>query len=577
MGESLDEIIIQEEELNTRSQMEIATMIMVRKKYVYKNDVKVIIGNHTYDTIGCEDEFDFLKKYHNSLEEDGIKNFSIANVNDGQEYVVNIDSYNTNITYKNEYDEEIDPQTRFSITTEGCDNITDFKLKNQDVFNKILPKITEQILTEIGKKFENSYGLDQPIAKEENIDEQQYNLELQRLFEEQKKYQKMSHVLKKMQSGEILYSGEFVPMLSFEKREKELDGRYQTIISDQEMDLDLKKNEANAIIQKWNQLQEEKNKVITEANRLMEENNFRLQEIDKKIKGMQEKINMVNNNPPKIDVPITNGQKEQETFPEGFKDGRMLPKNNLEEDYYKRLENASKERPIFEDDKVSFRISPADKTPHIIKKISKASSKLINKIKMPNFKKMISKGLEFLKSHRIGATVATAALLAALSISRLPSPSGYLDARNDVVNTMVANTQTQEKPNTANTSSVENNNTTMENLENKADEQNFDKELSETVNSILDGNTKVYRSSDRAINDVNGLTPSKSQLENSWSNATPGAYYTLENNRPQRITEEEANNYWQDGGTIAVRMDNNGTPIGYVSVEQPENTSVKGM
>lgn len=41
--------------------------------------------------------------------------------------------------------------------------------------------------------------------------------------------------------------------------------------------------------------------------------------------------------------------------------------------------------------------------------------------------------------------------------------------------------------------------------------------------------------------------------------------------------ETEANNYYQDGGNVAVRMDNNGTPIGYVSVDQQENTSSKSM
>ena len=40
---------------------------------------------------------------------------------------------------------------------------------------------------------------------------------------------------------------------------------------------------------------------------------------------------------------------------------------------------------------------------------------------------------------------------------------------------------------------------------------------------------------------------------------------------------QEANNYHQDGGNVAVRMDNNGTPIGYVSVDQQENTSSKSM
>lgn len=43
------------------------------------------------------------------------------------------------------------------------------------------------------------------------------------------------------------------------------------------------------------------------------------------------------------------------------------------------------------------------------------------------------------------------------------------------------------------------------------------------------------------------------------------------------MNETEANNYYQDGGNVAVRMDNNGTPIGYVSVDQQENTSSKSM
>ena len=260
----------------------------------------------------------------------------------------------------------------------------------------------------------------------------------------------------------------------------------------------------------------------------------------------------------------------------------MLPKNKLEDDYYQRLENAAKEGPIFHDNELDFNITPPDSKPHIIKNITKAPKKLLNKIKDTKFGKLVSRGLEFIKKHKIKSSiVATATLLAALGIAKLVShdnndmlvQENIVAAANSVAQDVEDMHSKQE--NIQNIMGVTS--PTMQTIEEQTNEESFNKELGETLNNILDGGSRVYTSSDNAINNVNGKLPTDSQLDNSWANATPGAYYTMENNQLQRVTGEEANNYWQDGGTVAVRMDNNGTPIGFVPVEQQDSIPPKGM
>lgn len=592
MNKPLDQIELEEEILNTHSQMEIATMIMTRKKYIYNNDVAVVIGGHTYDTTGCENESDFLNKYHHQLTEDGIKKFSISNINDGEKYVINIDELNTNIPVRNDKNEEENPKKNFSITTEGCNNIADFKIKNQETFNQILPEITNQILEEIEKKFENKVEETKSETSENqntiNLELDQLNLELNHLLEEQTKYRKREKVYAKIRTGELSLDNErkYYSTPSFEERERKLNDQLNLITSNYEIDEKTRQNAINTVKEEWNQLQEQKQTILANVDTLAEQNNMDLQTIEEKINEVKKKIELAEQNIVNASHETDNVNSESnqptENLPGSSAPDRMLPKNKLEDDYYKRLENAAKEGPIFHDNELDFNITPPDSKPHIIKNIAKAPAKLINKIKDSKFGKLVSRGVEFIKKHKIKSSiVATATLLTALGIAKLVShDNNDIQVQESIVASAETVAQDAEDMSTKQ-ENIENmvavTNPIMQSTEEKTDDQNFNKELEKTLNNILDGESRVYTSSDNAINNINGKLPTDSQLDNSWANATPGAYYTMEDRELQKITEEEAHNYWQDGGTVAVRMDNNGTPIGFVPVEQQDSIPPKGM
>ena len=90
---------------------------------------------------------------------------------------------------------------------------------------------------------------------------------------------------------------------------------------------------------------------------------------------------------------------------------------------------------------------------------------------------------------------------------------------------------------------------------------------------------KVYTSVDRAIDNVEAKQPSEKQLNNSWSNATPAAFYESETGKTQTLTREEAEKVIAEGGEVVARFDNNGTPIGYAKVGQEisQDNSTKSM
>ena len=586
MNKPLDQVEL-DENLNTSSQMEIAQMLMTRKKYVYNNDVAAVIGGHTYDTTGCENENDFLNKYHQQLTEDGIKKFSISNINDGEKYVVNIDALNTNIPVKNDKNEEEDPKKSLSVTTEGCDNIADFKIKNQETFNQILPEITDQILEEIEKKFENKIEGTKSGNSEKkdtmNLELEQLNLELNHLLEEQVKYGKREKVYAKIRTGELSLDNEnkYYSTPSFEERERKLNNQLSLIISNHEIDESTRQNAIDNVKKEWSQLQEQKQTILANIATLAEQNNMDLQTIEAKINEVKKKIELAEQNivtaSPETEIVNPEPKQPIENLPGSSAPDRMLPKNKLEDDYYQRLENAAKEGPIFHDTELDFNITPPDTKPHIIKNIAKAPAKLINKIKDSKFGKLVSRGVEFIRKHKIkSSVVATATLLTALGIAKLVShDTNDVQAQESIVASAGTIAQDIEDMSAKQENAVTN--PTIQLTEEKTEDQNFNKELEKTLNNILDGGSRVYTSSDNAINNVNGKLPTDSQLDNSWANATPGAYYTMENKELQKITEEDAHNYWQDGGTVAVRMDNNGTPIGFVPVEQQDSIPPKGM
>lgn len=330
--------------------------------------------------------------------------------------------------------------------------------------------------------------------------------------------------------------------------------------------------------------------------------------------------------------------KKVENLPGSSSPTAMLPRNKLEETYEERLENAAKEEPIFHDtemkensmpveetnqtevglnnndnnlnseqkttsneenqdskqenneenldlnlipkndDDLDFDLTPEEYKPQIIQSVKKASAKLLEKIKNSKFIELTTKAIEKLREHKVAAlAVTSAAFIGIVGMAGISKNNEDKTNTNEIAQTTE---QTFETPTESNietpiehaieTTPVE----TSEVVATPTDEEtSYKEDLSQALSNILNSNSEVYTSADRAINNTNGLQP----YTESWQNAEPSAYYKIEDNQLQKMNETEANNYYQDGGNVAVRMDNNGTPIGYVSVEQQENTSSKSM
>lgn len=330
--------------------------------------------------------------------------------------------------------------------------------------------------------------------------------------------------------------------------------------------------------------------------------------------------------------------KKVENLPGSSSPTAMLPRNKLEETYKERLENAAKEEPIFHDtemkensmpvegtnqtegelnnndnnlnseqkttsneenqdskqenneenldlnlipkndDDLDFDLTPEEYKPQIIQSVKKASAKLLEKSKNSKFIELTTKVIEKLRKHKVAAlAVTSAAFIGIVGMAGISKNNEDKTNTNEIPQTTE---QTFETPTESNietpiehaieTTPVE----TSEVVAAPTDEEtSYKEDLSQALSNILNSNSEVYTSADRAINNTNGLQP----YTESWQNAEPSAYYKIEDNQLQKINETEANNYYQDGGNVAVRMDNNGTPIGYVSVDQQENTSSKSM
>lgn len=330
--------------------------------------------------------------------------------------------------------------------------------------------------------------------------------------------------------------------------------------------------------------------------------------------------------------------KKVENLPGSSSPTAMLPRNKLEETYEERLENAAKEEPIFydtemkensmpveetnqtegelnnndnnlnseqkttsneenqdskqenneenldlnlipkNDDDLDFDLTPEEYKPQIIQSVKKASAKLLEKIKNSKFIELTTKAIEKLREHKVAAlAVTSAAFIGIVGMAGISKNNEDKTNTNEIAQTTE---QTFETPTESNietpiepaieTTPVE----TSEVVATPTDEEtSYKEDLSQALSNILNSNSEVYTSADRAINNTNELQP----YTESWQNAEPSAYYKIEDNQLQKMNETEANNYYQDGGNVAVRMDNNGTPIGYVSVDQQENTSSKSM
>lgn len=207
--------------------------------------------------------------------------------------------------------------------------------------------------------------------------------------------------------------------------------------------------------------------------------------------------------------------------------------------------------------------------PHPIKTIKKASAKLLNKIHSIDFAKKIKEVLETLQQHRIATTVALAtALLGSVGIMSAGLNSVEAQTINNIppkeTESPKLDDMVSEQP------SVEQEVVVNQPVE---EEKTFEEDLQNTLNQVIGGDEKVYISADRAANDIDGKQATN--IDGSWINSTPGAYYQMDEEKLEKITPEQAQENWANGEQVIARMDNEQGTAGYVTIGQEDNTSNK--
>ena len=264
-----------------------------------------------------------------------------------------------------------------------------------------------------------------------------------------------------------------------------------------------------------------------------------------------------------------------------------------------------KEFVINEDD---FDFSLSDKEDSLnkfvaIKSIKKISKTLYDKITNINIKKIIRKAVDKLRINKKAALIyasfaavivvsATAAASFGKNSTSVSASTGVsfeslIDNDSTDNNSLVGNSINQVLQEEKTNIETEKPEIKEEKVEVKNDEiigtqspvesfeilNNIDLNQASTdaLSHVLDGGTNVYGSFTDASNSVNSIDTNKLYAP-SWENAQGGAYYKEEDGRRTQISNEEAEQLFQDGEKIVQMIENDGVPIGFVNVDASGRT-----
>ena len=585
-------------DIDKMSLRDLAQRMMVRKKLVLKNngDVATNINGVEFNTIGCNDENDFINKYQiefeklktDSLEKDTMSedenDLSNNQVNELEKELAELQKTQKDLEKKVYiYSQLI--EGKLVIKNKDFKRTVSFE-KRMMILNQKIAELEKENISfnhvdssELKKSVEH---LNRLIDYFPEMNKEKAVIIYSQALESHNKDDVLKAISLTEQMEDKIYKKQLLEtlntMLSTYDLESKQDSTKQSVElaklkKEREDIIKLKQDTANIVTKSFNSTKEE------------------LAKVTEKIENVKEQIK----------------NKKSENLPGSSSPTAMLPKNKLEEDYYKRLENAAKEGPIFHDteidqnitsvektkkneedfdlnlisnndDDLDFDLTPEEYKPQIIQSIKKAPAKLLEKIKNSKFVELTTNIIEKLRQHKVAAlAVTTAAFIGIAGLAGISKNNEDKANSNEATQTTEQTAETPAEPNietpiepVIETSPVETSEVTTTPTE---EETSYNEDLSQALSNILNSNSEIYTSADRAINNTNGLQP----YTESWQNAEPSAYYKIEDNQLQKMTETEANSYYQDGGNVAVRMDNNGTPIGYVSVDQQENSSSKSM
>lgn len=222
-----------------------------------------------------------------------------------------------------------------------------------------------------------------------------------------------------------------------------------------------------------------------------------------------------------------------------------------------------------------------------IKAIKKISKELYEKISNSKFVEKVRKAVDYAKEHIIpivvGTSVVAVAIVAGLSMHQKIENEKQNDDIKTKTNDEAINQMTEESTNEAlaiATEAINNaNSETKEEItptisEVEVSVPTINQDVNNYINDVVNENAPIYSTANNASNNANPLNA----YNPSWTNANTQndfTYYADTNNdgNYEKVSEEVATAIVQDDGTVVARVDNNGTPIGFV----PVNGENQGM
>ena len=209
-----------------------------------------------------------------------------------------------------------------------------------------------------------------------------------------------------------------------------------------------------------------------------------------------------------------------------------------------------------------------------VRSIKDIGKKLYEKITSIDFTKPLKKVGEFLLKHKVASVfIGTTFTVGALGFGSVISEMNEAKDNKEIeTEASVSQDEINSEETIDNskfvidenvpTAEVESNEVVVE--ENKDDTLSFEEASKKAIEDAANGDAKVYATVTDAFQDVNGLDA----YQPSWSEATPSDYYTYNEGTLTAVSNQEAQQIYDNGGNLVEIAQNEGEPIGAVSVHR---------
>lgn len=208
-----------------------------------------------------------------------------------------------------------------------------------------------------------------------------------------------------------------------------------------------------------------------------------------------------------------------------------------------------------------------------IKSFRQISKDLYDRINQDKVKLVVKKAIDKLREAKKAACVylGFAAVLTGTIVAghnnNLTSDSE--NTNNTSIETTINQDTTQEKVEETKSENV------VEAVTNKvnAEEEytvSLDEASNEKIAEVLEGKSEVYKSFADAYTETNAVDSNEIYTQ-SWKTAEGGEYFTEQDGVMNRLSKDEAEDYYRNGQDLVQSVENDGTVIGYVNIENNES------